>query len=97
MAVKVWRTHGAHLSTCYKFPEKIRKMIYTTNAVENLHRQFRKITKTRGSFPTDDALQKMLYLPTCDLKGEFSRKRVRAQIRNQLRLVFGDRVPEHCN
>ena len=67
------------------------------NAVEALHRQFRKVTKTRGPFPTDDALKKMLYLATLDLKGAFRSKRGWAQILGQLRMVFGDRVPEHCN
>ncbi len=70
-------------------------MIYTTNAVEALHRQFRKVTKTRGAFPTDDALKKMLYLATMDLKRTF--KFGWSQILGQLRLAFSDRIPEHVN
>jgi putative transposase len=72
-------------------------MIYTTKTVEGLHRQFRKITKTRESFPTDDALKKTLYLATLDLKGAFGSKRGWSQILRQLRMVFGNRVQEHCN
>lgn len=97
MAVKGWRQHWAHLSTFYQFPPEIRKMIYTTNAVEALHRQFRKVTKTKGAFPTDDALKKMLYLATLDLKGAFRSKQGWSQILGQLRIVFGERVPEHYN
>ena len=68
-AVAGWRNNWSNLSTYFGYPPEIRKMIYTTNAVEALHRQFRKVTKTKGSFPTDDALKKMLYLATLDLKG----------------------------
>ena len=50
------------LSTYFKNPAKIRKLIYTTNSIENFNRQLRKVTKSRTIFPTDDALFKMLYL-----------------------------------
>ena len=67
-------------------------MIYTTNAVEALHRQFRKVTKTKGSFPTDDSLKKMLYLATLDLKGSFRNKRDWPIMLGALQIVFGDRI-----
>ena len=51
-----------NLKTFFKFPEEIKRLIYTTNAVESLHRQFRKVTKTKSVFPSDIALTKMLYL-----------------------------------
>ena len=70
-AVNGWRTNWTNLATYFQFPAEVHKMIYTTNAVEALHRQFRKVTKTKGAFPTDDALKKMLYLATLDLKGAF--------------------------
>lgn len=91
-AVKGWRDNWHHLSTFFGFPEEIRKMIYTTNAVEALHRQFRKVTKAKGSFPTDDALKKMLYLATLDLKGSFRNKRDWPVILGSLQMIFGDRV-----
>ncbi len=69
-------------------------MIYTTNAVEALHRQYRKVTKTKGSFPTDEALKKMLYLATLDLKGAFRSKRDWPTMLGQLRIVFTDRIQE---
>lgn len=97
MAVAGWRQHWPHLSTFFDFAPELRKMIYTTNAVEALHRQFRKVTKTKGSFPTDDALKKMLYLATLDLKGAFRSKQGWSQIFGQLRIAFGDRIPERIN
>ncbi len=97
MAVKGWRDNWAHLSTYFDYPPEVRKMIYTTNAVEALHRQFRKVTKTKGAFPTDDALKKMLYLATLDLKGSFRSKQGWPQIFGQLKIVFGERVPDALN
>lgn len=93
-AIATWRAHWTNLSTFFLFPEEVRRMIYTTNAVEALHRQFRKVTKTKGAFPTDDSLKKMLYLATLDLKGSFRSKREWPVMLGQLKLVFGDRIPE---
>jgi putative transposase len=94
-AVSGWKNNWAHLSTFFSFPLEIRRMIYTTNAVEALHRQFRKVTKTKGAFPTDDSLKKMLYLATLDLKGSFRSKREWPLMLGQLKLVFKDRIPEN--
>lgn len=91
-AVASWKNNWPHLSTFFSFPEEVRRMIYTTNAVEALHRQFRKVTKTKGSFPTDDSLRKMLYLATLDLKGAFRGKHGWPEILGQLKIVFGERV-----
>jgi putative transposase len=93
-AVSGWQDNWVHLSTFFAFPAEVRKMIYTTNAVEALHRQYRKVTKTKGAFPTDDALKKMLYLATLDLKGSFRSKRDWPMMIGQLKIVFGDRVPD---
>lgn len=61
-AVKSWEDNWDILSTYFDYPVEIRKVIYTTNIIEGLNRQFRKITKTKSSFPTDDSLRKILYL-----------------------------------
>ncbi len=61
LALKSWRNNWANISVFFKYPEEIRKTIYTTNIVENVHRQFRKVTKNRSVFPNDDSLKKMLY------------------------------------
>jgi len=59
---QAWRRAWEHVVPFFAFAPVIRKMIYTTNAVEALHRSLRKIIKTRGSFPNDDAALKLLYL-----------------------------------
>jgi transposase-like protein len=97
IAVAGWRNNWSNLSTYFGYPPEIRKMIYTTNSVEALHRQFRKVTKTKGSFPTDDALKKMLYLATLDLKGGFRSKQGWSQILGQLKIIFEERIPQHVN
>lgn len=95
-AVAGWKNNWVHLSTFFSFPAEVRKMIYTTNAVEALHRQYRKVTKAKGSFPTDDALKKMLYLATLDLKGSFRNKRDWPTMLGQLKIVFGDRIQDNA-
>lgn len=61
-AVKSWERNWEELSTFFLYPEPLRRLIYTTNAIESVHYQFRKVTKSKGSFPTDESLLKMLYL-----------------------------------
>ena len=57
-----WRRNWSRLSPFFDYPADIRKVIYTTNAIESVNMSLRKITKTRGSFPTDDAVFKLFYL-----------------------------------
>ena len=57
-----WQNNWDNLSNYFKYPDEIRKIIYTTNSVEGFHRQVRKITKTKGSFSSSQALEKLLYL-----------------------------------
>ncbi len=59
--IRSWRDKWVSLSAYFKYPEYIQKAIDTTNAVETVHRQFRKLTKTRGGFPTENSLLKLLY------------------------------------
>ena len=54
---RLWRRHWDHLSPFFAFPQEIRKVIYTTNAIESMNRGLRKIIKTKGAFPTDEAAQ----------------------------------------
>ena len=72
LAVNPWKNHWNHVSTFFKFPEHIRKIIYTTNAVEGLHRQLRKVTKNRSVFPNDEALTKILFLAIQDVMKKWS-------------------------
>ncbi len=62
VAIASWRRKWEHLSVYFKYPEPIRKVIYTTNTIESVHRQFRKLTKTKGGFANDNSLLKLLYL-----------------------------------
>ena len=55
-----WRDNWANLSTYFKFPQALRRLIYTTNTIEGFNRQLRKVTKSKSVFPTDDSLFKML-------------------------------------
>lgn len=61
VVIKSWRDKWDNLSVFFKYPEDIRKTIYTTNAVEAVHRQFRKLTKTKGGFSSENSLLKLLY------------------------------------
>ena len=60
--IKSWEDNGDILSTFFVYPPEIRLIIYTTNLIEGLNRQFRKVTKNKPSFTNDDSLKKMLYL-----------------------------------
>ena len=53
-----WRSNWANLSTYFKYPQEVRRLIYTTNAIEGFNRQLRKVTKSKSVFPTDDSLLK---------------------------------------
>ncbi len=62
LVLNSWRNNWSKLSTYFKYDPAIRKMIYTTNTIEGFHRQVRKVTKTKGAFPSDMALLKLIYL-----------------------------------
>ena len=62
IVIKSWRSKWENLSVYFKYPEEIRRVIYTTNSIEAVHRQFRKLTKTKGGFPNENSLLKLLYL-----------------------------------
>ena len=91
---RLWRKHWDHLTPFFAFPEDIRKVIYTTNAIESLNRGLRKIIKTRGAFPSDDAVSKLLYLALGNLSKRWARPIVHwtAAI-NQFVIMYEDRVP----
>lgn len=62
MVIQSWRRKWDNLSVNFRYPSDISKVIYTTNAFESVHRQFRKLTKTKGAFPNENSLLKLLYL-----------------------------------
>ena len=90
-----WRANWANLSTYFKYPEAVRTLIYTTNAIEGFNRQLRKVTKSKSVFPTDDSLLKMLYLAMIDITKKWTGKRKDwGQIHSQLEIFFADRLPQ---
>ena len=92
---KSWRENWANLSTYFKFPEELRRLIYTTNAIEGFNRQLCKVTKSKAVFPTDDSLFKMLYLTMLDITKKWTcRRQDWAQIYPQLALYYSGRIPE---
>lgn len=93
LGVKSWRVNWTELSTMFKYPPEIRKLIYTTNAIENFNRQLRKVTKTKSAFVSDDALMKLLYLTTMQIVDKWTMPiRNWGMILDNLMVYFGDRV-----
>lgn len=89
-----WRNNWANLSTYFKFPQALRRLIYTTNTIEGFNRQLRKVTKSKSVFPTDDSLFKMLYLAMIDITKKWTgRKQDWSMIHAQLAIYFEDRMP----
>jgi len=90
-----WQSNWANLSTYFKFPQEIRRLIYTTNAIEGFNRQLRKVTKSKSVFPTDDSLFKILYLVTMDITKKWTgRRQDWSIIHSQLEIFYADRMPE---
>ena len=67
-AIRSWRTNWDNLTAFFDFPVEIRKIIYTTNLIENLNGKIRKYTKNKLSFPNDDALKKSVYLAIAEIE-----------------------------
>lgn len=92
-SVASWRNNWPQLSAYFKYPAEIRKIIYTTNSIENFNRQLRKVTKSKTIFPTDDALFKILYLATMDITEKWTGSGWNwGQTLDQLCIYFGDRI-----
>ena len=90
---KSWSSKWPQLATYFKYPEEVRKLIYTTNAIEGFNRQLRKVTKSRTVFPTDDSLLKMLYLAMMDITKKWTgRRQDWGRIHSQLEIYFEDRL-----
>jgi putative transposase len=90
---QAWRRNWDYVVPFFAFPPAIRKMIYTTNAVESLHRSLRKVIKTRGSFPTDEAAIKLLYLAIQNAGVRWRRAIEWTEAMSQFAIVFADRFP----
>ena len=90
---KSWNEHWCELSTYFKYPEPVRRLIYTTNTIEGFNRQLRKVTKSKSVFPTDDSLMKMLYLAMTDITKKWTgRRKDWGQIVCQFEIYFEERL-----
>ncbi len=93
MAVRSWETNWENLTAFLEYPEKIRKLIYTTNIIESFNASLRKYTKNKKVFPTDDAALKSIYLAAQQIRKKWQKSRFGwPQIYNQLYIYFEDRI-----
>ena len=93
-AIRSWENNWTELSTFFDYPVQIRRLIYTTNAIEGYNRQLRKVTKTKAVFPTPKSIRKLLYLAHVDIQKKWSMPIANwAKIRNQLAIRFEGRFP----
>lgn len=87
-----WRNAWDRVIPFFAFPPAVRKVIYTTNAIENINAQLRKIIKTRGHFPTDDAATKLIWLALRNITAGWSRATHDwKQAMNQFAILYADR------
>ena len=91
---RLWREHWERVIPFFAFPEEVRKIVYTTNAVESLHMSLRKIIKTRGSFPTEEAAFKLLYMALLRVVAKWETVQHWKQMLNYLDTMCGDRISE---
>ena len=93
MVIGSWEKNWPKLSTYFKYPASIRKLIYTTNTIEGYHRQIRKVTKNKGVFTSDMALLKLMYLATERISQKWTTPLQNWSIAaSQLKIIFGDRM-----
>jgi putative transposase len=91
---RLWREHWDRVIPFFAFPVEVRKVVYTTNAVESLHMSLRKIIKTRGSFPTEEAALKLLYLALTKVVAKWETVQSWKEMLNYLDTICGDRIRE---
>jgi transposase-like protein len=94
-AIKSWRANWGSLSTMFKYPPEIRRLIYTTNPIESFNRLLRKVSKNKCSFPTDDALFKLLYLAVMDATEKQAIVHSWPSVLNQLSIYFKERIEKY--
>jgi Transposase and inactivated derivatives len=93
---KSWINHWSTLSTYFKYPEPVRRLIYTTNAIEGFNRQLRKVTKSKTIFPSDESLLKMLYLAMIDITKKWTgHHKDWGIIHSQLETYFAERLESY--
>jgi len=89
---KIWKDHWQNVIPLFQFPAELRRVIYTTNAVESLNMSLRKVIKTRGSFPSEEAALKLLYLGLRNVIAKWETVQHWKEALNQFELLWGDRI-----
>jgi putative transposase len=92
MSVSAWRNHWSSLTTFLRYPVELRRMIYTTNAIESLHSQMRKNISSRKVFPTDESVIKILFLNIRNFTNRWTKRQGWDIVINQLMVIFSDRL-----
>ena len=90
--VRLWRENWEQVIPFLGFPAEIRKVIYTTNAVESLNMSLRKVTKNRGSFPSEESALKLLYLALMNASAKWETIQSWKEALNQFEILWGDRI-----
>ena len=91
-----WRRNWENITPFFAYSPEIRKVIYTTNAIESLNMSLRKVTKNRGSFPNDESMLKLLYLALNNIAKKWTLPiRDWKAALNRFSIVFGDRMPTY--
>ena len=93
MIGKTWRDAWEHVIPFLAFPDDVRRVVYTTNTIEALHRQIRKTIKTRGHFPTEDAARKLIYLSIINAQKNWRSTYNWSAALLSFKIHFGDRLP----
>jgi transposase-like protein len=92
---QAWRRQWPRVVPFYAYPDEVRRIIYSTNAIESLHMQVRKVAKNRGHFPNDEAARKLLYLALRNITRTWTMPhRYRRQAANQFAIMFGERFTQ---
>ncbi len=91
---QAWRSSWEYVIPFMAFPDEVRRVVYTTNAIEALNRQLRKAIKTKGSFPSEDAARKLIYLAIQNAVPQWTRTRGWTKALLAFKIQFGDRLPD---
>src|SRR5215831_3502773 len=94
---KLWTDNWQHVIPLFEFPAEVRRVMYTTNAVESLHMSLRKIIKTRGSFPSEEAALKLLYLALRNVSAKWEAVQHWKQAMNHFQMLWGERIAAALN
>ena len=95
-AASNWENNWEDVSAFFQFPDEVRRIMYTTNVIEGLNRQYRKVTKTKSVFPSDSSLEKMLYLASQNVAKKWTQRyRNWDQVLSQLTVLYGERLTQY--